>query len=246
MTAGRPWPRGPAAVHRAPELSSSPAVPRGGSSFCIQLPCPSLVNVEIVVMSDPTICSPTLVYWSKDATLRLVRATNSTGTNSIMSSHGPSQAKVGEAMNANSPTDVSWSGFSDPIFYLLMQAIEVGECFHVQHPYATPSDISYFKRGRGVINGFSGNEPFNVVLIDDRLHHCTIGICLRIRTREELSRTDSVTENHDSPLPETWLNEWTNKRFERLFRTDRCELIHSNESWNPPPLPLQSLLLLVM
>ena len=90
--------------------SSAPAavVPRGGSSFCIQSPCQSRVNVEIVVMSDPTICSPTLVFWSRDTTLRLVIATNSTGTNSILSSRGPSQAKVGEAMNTNSPTDVSW------------------------------------------------------------------------------------------------------------------------------------------
>ena len=38
-----------------------------------------------------------------------------------------------------------------------------------------------------------------------------------MRTREELSLTDSVTENHDSQLPETWLNERTNKQFRRLF-----------------------------
>ena len=92
----------------APE-SSAPAavVHQGGSSFCIQSPCPSHVNVEIVVMSDPTICSSTLVSWSRDTTLHLVIATNSTGTNSILSSRGPSQAKVGEAMNTNSPTDIS-------------------------------------------------------------------------------------------------------------------------------------------
>ena len=41
---------------------------------CIQPPCPSRVNVEIVVMSDPTISSPTLVSWSRDAALRLVIA----------------------------------------------------------------------------------------------------------------------------------------------------------------------------
>ena len=38
-----------------------------------------------------------------------------------------------------------------------------------------------------------------------------------MRTREELSLTDSVTENHDSLLPETQRNEQTNKRFEWLF-----------------------------
>ena len=63
----------------------------------------------------------------------------------------------------------------------------------------------------------------------------TIVICLRMRTRKELSLTDSVTENHDSPLTETRLNELTNKRFERLFlATDRRKLIHLNESGNPP------------
>ena len=40
---------------------------------------------------------------------------NSTGTNSILSSRGPSQAKVGGSMKTNSPTDVSWLGFSDLI-----------------------------------------------------------------------------------------------------------------------------------
>ena len=68
----------------------------------------SLVNVKIVVMSDPTICSLTLVSGSREATLHFVIATNSTGTNSMLSSHGLSQAKVGEAMNTNSPTDISW------------------------------------------------------------------------------------------------------------------------------------------
>ena len=103
----------------------------------------------VMVMSDPTICSPALVSWSRDATLRLVIATNTTGTNSILSSRGPSQAKVGEAMNTNA---MNTNGFSDPIvcasvlFHLLMQAIKVGERFHVQHAYATPSDLSYFKR----------------------------------------------------------------------------------------------------
>ena len=32
----------------------------------------------------------------------------------------------------------------------------------------------------------------NVMLIDDHLHHCTIVIRLRMRTREELSLTDSA------------------------------------------------------
>ena len=52
----------------------------------------------------------------------------------------------------------------------------------------------------------------NVVLIDDRLHHC-IMIRLRMRTREELGLTDSADycAFHDSPLLETRLNEQTNK-----------------------------------
>ena len=38
-----------------------------------------------------------------------------------------------------------------------MQAIEVGESFHVQHAYATLSDHHHLK---GVINSFSRNETF--------------------------------------------------------------------------------------
>ena len=125
----------------ARELSS-------GSTFCIQSLCPSCVNVEIVVMSDPTTCSPSLLV---KKLLFLVIATNSTGTNSIPSSRGPSQTKVGGAMNTNSPPDLGRWGFSDPIvcaslFFHLLMAIEGGERFHVQHAYATPSGLSYFKR----------------------------------------------------------------------------------------------------
>ena len=83
----------------------STVVPRGGSSFSIQLPCSSRVNVEIVVMS----------FLGQEMQRWFVIATNSTGTNSIPSSCGPSQATVGEAMNTDSPTDVSWWGFSDQI-----------------------------------------------------------------------------------------------------------------------------------
>ena len=100
-TTWRPW--GPV------ELSSALAVawPRGGSSFWIQPPWPGRINVETVVMSDPTICSPTLVSWPRDATLRLVIVTNSTRTNSTLASRGESPAKVGGAMYTNSPTDLS-------------------------------------------------------------------------------------------------------------------------------------------
>jgi hypothetical protein len=62
---------------------------------------------------------------------------------SMLSSRGPSQGKVSEAMNTNSPTDVSWWGCANFLIYasiffpLLMQAIEVEEHFHVQHAYAT-------------------------------------------------------------------------------------------------------------
>ena len=65
----------------------------------------------------------------------------------------PSQAKEGEAMNTNSPTDC-WCGFSNLLvyassfFHLVTQAIEVEEHFHVQHAYATLSDLSYFKRNK--------------------------------------------------------------------------------------------------
>ena len=71
------------------------------------------------------------------------------------------------------------------------------------------------------------------------LHHCTIVICLRMRTREELSLTDSVTENHDSPLQETRTNERMKEQTnDSTWRTDRRELIHSNKSWNPPLVSL--------
>ena len=62
--------------------------------------------------------------------------------------------EVGGAMNTNSLTDVSWWGFSDLIVYasfffnLLMQAIEVGRHFQVQHAYASPNDLSYFTRNK--------------------------------------------------------------------------------------------------
>ena len=39
-----------------------------------------------------------------------------------------------------------------------MQAMEVAECFHVQHVYATPSDYRISKGG--VINGLTGNKTF--------------------------------------------------------------------------------------
>ena len=73
----------------------------------------------------------------------------------------------------------------------------------------------------------SRRKLVNVVLIDDRLHHCTIVMRYRMRTREKLSLTDSAenrafvirlnenkggAENHDSSLPETRLNEQTNKQ----------------------------------
>ena len=68
----------------------------------------------------------------------------------------------------------------------------------------------------------------NVVLIDDWcLHHCTIVICLRMRTREELSLTDSAG-NHD------WtgnVTEQTNKQtiwtilLGKLTRTDSSKQI---------------------
>ena len=70
---------------------------------------------RLCCLIQSTICSPTLVSWSRDATLRLVITTNTTGTSSILSSCGPSPAKVGGVMNTNSPTDVSLWGFSDSI-----------------------------------------------------------------------------------------------------------------------------------
>ena len=58
-----------------------------------------------------------------------------TSSDARLSPCGTSRAEVAEAMNTNSPTDVSWWGFSGSIvyasifFHLLMQAIEVGEHF---------------------------------------------------------------------------------------------------------------------
>ena len=72
-------------------------------------PCPSRANVEIVVMSDPTISSSTLLSWPREATLICYRHKyHRHELDSILSSRGPSQAKVGEAMNTNSPAKVSW------------------------------------------------------------------------------------------------------------------------------------------
>ena len=120
------------------------------------------VNVEIVVMSNPTISSQ-LFFLGQEMQRWLLIATNSTGTNPILSSRGPSQTRVGKAMNTNSPTDVSWWGFSDSLvyassfFHLFMQAIKVDEYFHIQHAYATPGDV--FQKEE-VLNGFPGNDTF--------------------------------------------------------------------------------------
>ena len=136
--------------------------------FLYSIAVPEPLNVEIVVMSDPTIFSlvsiVSLVSWPRDTTLFVI-ATNSIATNLVLSSNGPSQAKVGEAMNTNSPTDVSWWGSSDPIVYasiffnLLMQAIQVGERFHIDTCICN-SEWPI----EGVINNFSGNEAFKDVI----------------------------------------------------------------------------------
>ena len=93
-------------THLGPEeLSSSPAaaVPWGSSSFWIQSLCPGRGNVEIVVMSDPTISSSALLSWPRDATLICYR--HKQHRNSTLASCGPAQAKVGGAMNTNAQTD---------------------------------------------------------------------------------------------------------------------------------------------
>ena len=60
-----------------------------------------------------------------------------------------------------------------------------------------------------------------MVLIDEHLHHCTIVI--RLNEKEGGAESDRLSEDRDSPLPETRLNEQTKERMTLLG-----ELIDAN------------------